>query len=122
MTRYVYIEQNAPAAIAALVAAGTRPGTAAMLVEMFLDGEENAPTAAQSAIIRPLLVRVETAAEAASRAAANAAHDAARAAIRAQAAAAAEVQAEVRAAAAAVDAARGGMGNVSDINRIAPHL
>ena len=122
MTREIYIPDNAPAAIAALVAAGTRPSTASVVVEYFLEGDEYAGSAAQSAIIRPLLVRVETAEEAASREAASAAHDAARAVIRAQEAASRATQEAACAAAAAVDAARGGMGNVEDIYRLAPHL
>ena len=122
MTREIYIPDNAPAAIAALVAAGTRPSTASVVVEYFLEGDEYAGSAAQSAIIRPLLVRVETAEEAASREAASAAHDAVRAVIRAQEAASRAAQEAACAAAAAVDSARGGVGNVDDIYRLAPHL
>lgn len=122
MTREIYIHSNAPAAIAALVAVGTRASTAKLVVEYFLEGDYNAPTAAQAAIIRPLLVRLETEREAAEREAASAAHDAARAVIRAQEAAEAEAKAAVRAQEAAVDNARGGVGNVGDIYRLAPHL
>ena len=121
-TLEIYIHEKAPAAIAALVAAGTRPGTATLVVESFLEGDENAPTAAQAAIIRPLLVRMETAEEAAERDAASAAHDASRAAVRAQDEAVRVAEEATRAAAAAVDDARGGAGNVADIFRRAPHL
>ena len=122
MQREIFIHENAPAAIAALVAVGTRASTASVVVEYFLEGDENAPTAAQAAIIRPLLVRMETEAEAAEREAASAAHDAVRAVIRAQEAASRAAQEAACAAAAAVDSARGGVGNVDDIYRLAPHL